>query len=201
MLDTVDLGSVSRLRAWLRIDGVTTVLIAEDGDLISGVWYHAALIYDGTELRLFLDGIDVGSTLLSGSVDNGQPITVTVGSQSGGTDQLFAGRMDDVRISQRALTEDELSMIVDGSRNQPTVPTTLSFLASPNIVSSTNGSTTLNWNAPYATRCTASGAWSGIKGASGSESICSITAESQFALSCSGPGGTVDDMVLMSRLC
>jgi len=154
------------------------------------------LIYDGRVLRLFLDGIEVGRTILSGSVDYGK--TITVGSQAGGTEQLFAGRIDDVRISQRALSEGELSMIVDGGRNQPVVPTTLSFLASPNLVSSTNGSTTLNWHAPYATRCAASGAWSGIKGASGSEGICSIRAESQFALTCSGPGGTVNDEVRVS---
>jgi hypothetical protein len=197
---------VSRLRAQLRINGETTFLIAEEGDLISGVWYHAALIYDSsariyndTNLRLFLDGIEVGvsSDPLPGPVDNGNEFTVTVGGPIGGTNQFFKGRMDDVRISQRALTEDELMMIVDGKRNQPVAPTTLSFLAIPNIVSP-NGQTILNWSAPYATECTASGAWSGIKGASGSESICSIATDSQFELSCSGPGGTIDDIATVS---
>jgi len=77
----------------------------------------------------------------------------------------------------------------------PPVPApTLSFLANLGTISQ-NGSTTLSWNATDVTSCTATGDWSGSKGASGSETIDSITTNSQFTLTCNGLGGTVSDAI------
>ena len=77
----------------------------------------------------------------------------------------------------------------------PPVPTpTLSFSTNLGTVSQ-NGSATLSWNATDVTNCTATGDWSGSKGASGSETINSIMTNSQFILTCSGMGGTVNDTI------
>jgi hypothetical protein len=83
------------------------------------VWYHAALVYDGALLRLYLNGAEVGSTPLSGAVDVDPSIAVAVGSQPGGSARFFDGRLDDARILQRALSVAELATIVSG--NQPPV--------------------------------------------------------------------------------
>ena len=71
---------------------------------------------------------------------------------------------------------------------------TLSFSASPSTVSQ-NGSTTLDWSSTDVTNCTASGDWSGNKSTTGSETINVSTTDSQFTLTCSGEGGTVNDTV------
>ena len=71
---------------------------------------------------------------------------------------------------------------------------TLSFSASPASVTQ-NGSTTLNWNSTDATGCVASGDWSGTKGASSSESTGTLTIDSQYTLTCSGAGGSVNESV------
>lgn len=71
---------------------------------------------------------------------------------------------------------------------------TLSFSASPSTVSQ-NGLTTLDWNSTDVSNCTASGDWSGNKAATGSETINISTTDSQFTLTCSGEGGTVNDTV------
>jgi hypothetical protein len=55
---------------------------------------------------------------------------------------------------------------------------------------SSGGSTTLNWSSSNATQCSAGGAWSGLRGTSGSFSTGSLTATSSFTLSCTGPGGS-----------
>ena len=75
----------------------------------------------------------------------------------------------------------------------PAAPT-LSFSASPSTVSM-NGSTTLTWDATDVTGCTATGDWSGSKGASGSETINSIMIDRQFGLTCTGINGDVNDTV------
>ena len=112
MLSTIRAGAATRLRARLRIGGVTTTLIANDGDLVPGVWQHAALTYDGTMLRLYLDGVEVGSTPLSGLVDMDPELSVAIGSQpSGAGGKAFDGLLDDVRILQRALSATEVAAI------------------------------------------------------------------------------------------
>ena len=70
----------------------------------------------------------------------------------------------------------------------PPVPTaTLS--ASPGSVQ-TGGASTLTWSSTNATGCTASGAWSGAKASSGSESRTNLQANSTYSLACAGAGGT-----------
>jgi hypothetical protein len=57
------------------------------------------------------------------------------------------------------------------------------------------GSLTLTWSSTNATSCTASGAWTGSRATSGSESVGPLTANSTFTLSCTGPGGSHDASV------
>lgn len=70
----------------------------------------------------------------------------------------------------------------------PAAPT-ISFSASPTSLAA-GDSATLSWSVTNATDCSASGAWSGSKGTSGSESVGPVNATSTFSLSCTGPGGT-----------
>ena len=61
-----------------------------------------------------------------------------------------------------------------------------------------NGSTTLSWTSSDTTNCTASGDWSGSKATSGSQTINTLIANSSFNLSCTGPGGSVNDSVTVT---
>lgn len=67
---------------------------------------------------------------------------------------------------------------------------TLTLTAAPAALVQ-GGSSTLTWNSANATSCTASGAWSGTKPTSGSESTGTLSSVGTFSytLSCSGPGG------------
>lgn len=71
-----------------------------------------------------------------------------------------------------------------GSASAPT----LQLSANPTSVT-TGGSSTLTWTSTNATGCTASGAWSGAKAASGSQTISNIQNTSTYTLVCAGPGG------------
>jgi len=57
----------------------------EFGDLALGVWQHVVLTADGTWLRLFLDGAEVGSALTFGAVDSDPAVPVVIGAQPPGT--------------------------------------------------------------------------------------------------------------------
>ena len=71
----------------------------------------------------------------------------------------------------------------------PLAPT-LTLTASPTSITS-GSSSTLNWSSTNATSCTASGAWSGSKAISGSQSTGALTSDSTFSLNCSGTGGSI----------
>ena len=117
MLSTIRSGAETLLRARVRVGGVTRTLIADSGSLATGVWYHAALVYDQSTLKLYLNAQEVGSVALSGAVDQDSSVPVAIGSQPDGGGRIFDGNIDDVRILQRAYSEAELQAIVDGAQN------------------------------------------------------------------------------------
>ncbi|MCG3190502.1 MAG: hypothetical protein LKCHEGNO_03235 [Burkholderiaceae bacterium] len=86
-----------------------------------------------------------------------------------------------------------------GSTLQPVSPSapSVSLSASPNGVAP-GGSTQLTWVSSGASDCTASGAWSGAKLVSGSETINALSAVSTFSLTCTGTGGSTTQSVTVT---
>ena len=71
--------------------------------------------------------------------------------------------------------------------NQGGTPPTVLLTASPPSVTS-GGSSVLTWSSRNATSCSASGAWSGTKASSGSESTGALSASSNYSLTCIASG-------------
>ncbi len=116
MLGTTQVGAENRLRARVRHAGVTKTFIASSGNLIPGVWQHAALTYDGSILRLYLDGVEVDSTPFFGVVDIDPAISVAVGAQPPGAGGgYFDGLIDDVRILSRGMSAAEVAQAAAGA--------------------------------------------------------------------------------------
>ena len=75
-----------------------------------------------------------------------------------------------------------------GALDSSSSPPTVSLSANPTSIAS-GSSSTLSWTSTNATSCTASGAWSGSKNTSGTQSV-TPTTTSIYNLSCTGTGGT-----------
>lgn len=113
MLSTLLVGSDTRLRLRLKAGGATTTLIASSGSVSAGQWVHVAATYDGTTLRLFQDGVEVGSAPKTGEISNSPAIPAWIGGNpSGAGDRPFDGRIDDVRIFGAALSAAELQTLM-----------------------------------------------------------------------------------------
>jgi hypothetical protein len=109
MLSTIDAGGSPRLRFRVKTGGVTTTLIASSGDLPEGEWRHAAAVYDGAEMRLYLDANLVGSTGNSGAISLDDTVPVWIGGSPGGaSERPWDGLIDEVRIYDRALAPGEI---------------------------------------------------------------------------------------------
>jgi hypothetical protein len=74
---------------------------------------------------------------------------------------------------------------------------TLSLTANPTSVTS-GSSSTLSWTSTNATSCVASGAWSGNKATSGSQSTGALGTSSSYTLNCSGAGGSTSRAVTVT---
>lgn len=115
------------------------------GTIVANTWTHVALVYDDTTLKIYINGVVVGSTSVpSGySLANTSPQTFIGNSVFGG--EIFQGDIDEVRIWNIVKTVEQLN----GSKNcelQGTEPGLLAYYKFNQGVDLANNSavTTLN---------------------------------------------------------
>jgi glucose/arabinose dehydrogenase/chitodextrinase len=112
--------------------------------LQTNTWYHIAGVYNAANqtLDVYLNGtLDNGQ--LVGTVTNSQrdsTANVNIGRRSGNSGFEFPGRIDDVRIADHALTQDQIQTDMATPLAAPgadTTPPTVSLTSPATIVSST----------------------------------------------------------------
>ena len=74
----------------------------------TGEWIHVALVYDGAEVRVYVNGAVDGRGDIAGPVvESNNEVRIGRGEPAG----YFNGMIDDVRIYNRALTDDEIKAL------------------------------------------------------------------------------------------
>lgn len=128
MFSLVDNGaSAAALRARIKINGTTQTVQGDSAAPIQDdTLYHAVLTYDGTNIKMYLNGSEITLTTsgnFPGTVDQDNTINLWVGGNPPG-DRFFDGTIDDVRIWNRALDATEVSAVFgEGLVNPPPPPT------------------------------------------------------------------------------
>lgn len=93
-----------RMEAWLNNKRVFNSTLAETAN---DAWHTYALVRNGNTFTLYIDGADVGSNTVSGSVDN--TAALVAGKYFASLNLFFlSGNMDDLRIWNKALPVNEL---------------------------------------------------------------------------------------------
>jgi hypothetical protein len=82
------------------------------------LWHHVAIVSDGTTLRVYLDGAphSTPQTVALGAVTGALQVGAWI--QGTGNSDFFGGRLDEVRVYTRALTQVE----VQTEMNSPIAP-------------------------------------------------------------------------------
>lgn len=112
MLSTIAGAEGVNLRFRLKADGLTTTLIASSGNLANGGWHHVAATYDGADMRVFLDGVEVGDVAKSGDIDSGPAVSFWIGGNPDDpTSRPWDGKIDDVRLYDGALSLAEIETL------------------------------------------------------------------------------------------
>jgi len=71
--------------------------------IVAGRWYHVAATYDGTTLRVYIDGADVGSSTPPGMPDYNSGL-LHIGEQGPGGGDDLEGALDTLRVYDYART-------------------------------------------------------------------------------------------------
>ncbi len=105
-------GGASTINAHVRIgstfiDGTTNMYDT------GATWFHLAVTYDGSDVRLYVNGVEENSTGKTGNIATSNQ-NVRIGARH--TDSMgewFWGDIDDVRIYNRALSPAEITSLYD----------------------------------------------------------------------------------------
>lgn len=127
------LDDISSTQAYLSMrvrTGTTTTILTDNIVLSPGVWYHAAAVYDGAEMRLYINGIEVESAAKTGNlIVNTAPVWIG-GQATTATDRAFNGIIDDAAIYSRALSDSEIYTIWENGVTEPDLSPHCVFLNS-----------------------------------------------------------------------
>ena len=86
--------------------------VAPANTVIPQVWQHIAWIYDGTAIKLYVNGTLKGSKAASGTF-LGPAVTFGIGkSILGGFNFVYGGRIDEVTVWNKALTQAEIQTMM-----------------------------------------------------------------------------------------
>lgn len=111
MLSTIAQSGGVRLRFRLKTNGNTSTLIATSDDLQTGVWTHVAATYDGSSMKLYKDGVLVGSLARTGLIDTNPFVGAAIGVNPDQS-KFMHGVIDDVRIYDEALSEGDIQIVM-----------------------------------------------------------------------------------------
>jgi hypothetical protein len=88
--------------------------VSSQQPLIQDQWNHVLGVYDGSTLRIYLNGRRQGSFATGASpCQSDEPLRVGGGVTSGGQSTHFTGRLDEVAVYDYPLTEYEIAAIFD----------------------------------------------------------------------------------------
>ena len=105
------------LRFRLKTDVLTTTLNAFPDTLmeVEDDWIHVVALYDGSLMRLYLGGVEVGRIQKTGDISANDLASVWVGGRSPIAEVgPWRGVIDDVRIYNRALNPAEIDFLAQG---------------------------------------------------------------------------------------
>ena len=78
---------------------------------LAGDWHHVVGTWDGATIRLYLNGVEVGSTPQTGTMDTSTNSILTIGAANRPVIFHFDGLIDEVQLFDRGLTSAEVLAI------------------------------------------------------------------------------------------
>jgi hypothetical protein len=108
------LTSNGNLRGGFEESTGTDIFVTSPNRYNDGNWHYAVVTYDGSVLRLYVDGQQVAS-LNTNAIPATDTMPLTIGKNSSSNSRYFIGDIDEVRVYNRALSAQEVSDAYNGT--------------------------------------------------------------------------------------
>jgi hypothetical protein len=132
-------GDTSRPGVYISVGGMDRFAIGTTSLSLS-TWAHLAATYDGSTLRLFVNGTQVATQSVTGTIAaSASPLRIGGNAVWG---EYFAGQIDEVRTYNRALTQAQIQTDMNSAINPPVPDTTPPTVTSVSPLSGATGVTT-----------------------------------------------------------
>jgi hypothetical protein len=105
LLRTGDIGQPANMLQFVLQVGTTSRKLSSTTPLVAGTWYHVAATFDGTTMRIYLNGVLDCSMAASGSAVANAPLSF---GRTYEDMRILNGSLDEIRIWTRALTATEI---------------------------------------------------------------------------------------------
>ncbi|WP_197428433.1 LamG domain-containing protein [Halapricum sp. CBA1109] len=114
------------LRAHVAVDSGVARVNPWGVPTTAGTWHHILLTWDGSSLALYLDGTEISrDDSQSGDiVHSDRPLFVGRGDNGYTTYYGMEGRLDDLRLYDRALSPEEVAAVAEGPPEEEELTTT-----------------------------------------------------------------------------
>jgi hypothetical protein len=89
---------------------ISAAKVVDDTD-----WHHYAMTYNGSAIVLYLDGVECSRVECTGKIRRDASRDIVIGRNP--WRDSFEGLIDEIRIYDRALSEDEIKQIMEGKEN------------------------------------------------------------------------------------
>ena len=99
--------SSGAIRYGIKSGGTTQEQTDIPVGLATNIWQHVAVVYDGSYMRFYLNGVEKDSFPKTGNMDvNDYP--VVIGLDGWNPSQHYKGKIDEVKVFSRALSAEEI---------------------------------------------------------------------------------------------
>lgn len=93
----------------------SVTLTAGTTDLLDGQWHHLAGTYDGSNIRIYVDGVEENSAAKTGNMpSNTAPVRIGAGSGGAGTENPYDGDLGHAALWDVALSASEVASLSVG---------------------------------------------------------------------------------------
>jgi hypothetical protein len=97
---------------WVAAGGNSYYALTPGTNWTPGFWYHLTGAYDGSAVKIYVNGVLIASSPASGTMtDYGRPLRIGAFDNLSGSDSYTPGLVDEVAIYNRALTANEIAAL------------------------------------------------------------------------------------------
>jgi Concanavalin A-like lectin/glucanases superfamily/Calcineurin-like phosphoesterase len=89
--------------------------VTSDKSYVDGQWHHGVVTFDGSNVRLYVDGIQVKSTSTTSLPDKSGNQPLRIGANSLSVRDIFVGDIDEVGVWNKALDSSEITKLMNNN--------------------------------------------------------------------------------------